>query len=228
MSASDPSEAMHAERALSAYLKDHPEAAARVAREIAARSRDDRYGQALLRALVRDGGPESQRAMVDLVKQWKTDARAIDVLPLLSLPYRPTRETEDFLVALRADTSAASLAPSVDSALGAIAGQLQDSDPARADAIAARFEDQVRSAKDPFHLEQALVAMGNTRSERILDMASQFLTSEDLDVRRAAVFALGRAPDAPDTRAALEKIAANDADQTVRRTAQRALARRGG
>jgi len=224
----DLSAGAHAELALAAYLKSHPDAASRLASEIASSPRGDQRAQSLLRALARDGGPESQRAMVDLVRRWKREERVTDVLPLLSSSRHPTRETEEYLVALRADAQAASIAPSVDTTLGAIAGQLQDSDPSRADAIAARFEAQLHDAKDVIETQRALLALGNTRSERILDLAPAYLSSDDIDVRRAAVFALGRAPDAPETRATLERIAANDTDNGVRQTAMRALGRGGG
>jgi hypothetical protein len=224
----DPLAGARAVLALEAYLKSHPEAVARLAKEIAASERGDKHAQALLHALARDGGPESQRAMVDLVKLWTKAGRATDVLPLLGSTRHPTQETQDSLVAMRADPSAASIASSVDTTLGAMAAQLQGSDPSRADAIAARFEAQLHDAKNAIDMQHVLLALGNTRSERILDLVPAYLSSDDIDIRRAAVFALGRAPDAPDTRSTLERIAANDADEGVRETAMRALGRQGG
>lgn len=228
LDATDAAASAHAQRYLRAYLDEHPELAARLAREIADLPRGSRGSLARLGALASHGGPESQRALVGLVQQWKGTDRGSEVLVLLAQAHAPTLETESFVRGLQTDPAAAGMVPLAQSTLAAMAGQLQDSDPARADAVAADFEARVRAASNPVDLTQALVCLGDTRSERIADVVPQFLSSDDPSVRRAAVFALGRAPDEAGTSPTLEQIAQSDPDDRVRAAALRALRGRGG
>jgi HEAT repeat protein len=224
----DDVERARAQVALAFYVEAHAGTAARLGREITQAPREDRRGRTLLGVLARAGGPEAQRAVVDLVKEWRDTPRVVDALPLLGQVEHPTRETEDFLRGLQADPAAKGIGATVDTTLGALASRLQGSEPGRADAIAERFEERLKASSDPGQQQESLMALGNTRSERILDVAPGLLASDDADVRRAAVFALGRAPDEEGTQALLEKAANDDPDGRVRAAARRALSRHGG
>ncbi len=216
------------ETSLRAFLILHPEACREIARAAASSSLAHSGARTVVYGLVASGHAEAQRALVELGRAWRGTGETVQLLPSLAALAAPNRDTEAFLRGLRAEPGAsADLLANVDITLGTVAAHVQKDDPARADAIAEELERRVVATTAPAALAPLLAALGNTASERIRDVAPAYLTSEDTGVRRMAVYALGRLPDA-EGRETLTEIAKGDSDAGVRNEAARALERMGG
>jgi len=221
----DTAAAAQAAVALQALIERSPEACTAIARDIVATGLRERAARTELSLLAGVGNAGAQRAIAAVVRGLGGATDVHSVLPLLGQVEEPTRETADFLRAMRGDSSAPELARSATLTLGSLASHLAASDPAAADAIAQSFEEQLRGASSPSDTIDSLAALGNTRSPRILEDAQPYLQSDDTLVRRAAAAALGQSPDTEAT-TLLEQLSTADADPRVRAAAARALARR--
>jgi hypothetical protein len=209
--------------ALGAYARLHPEACAGLAQQAAAGDPKDAATHARVQALVLAGNPEAQRGLFDVAKAWKDPQDSGAVIAAIGTVTSPTSETADHLRAVRLDQDVPPVAArNADVALGNVASKLRDSDPTRADAIAADIGDRLSKESDPADVVSSLVALGNSHSERAHDVAAQYLQTGDPMVRRVAVYAYGRNMD-DDARARIKQIAESDPDPNVRDEAARML-----
>jgi hypothetical protein len=218
----DPSQITEAASALRLLLELHPEAAAEIARDAARGAPGERGTGIELSALVSNGSAEAQRGLTTVLDAWKGKPYAASAATLFASVHAPTAQTVDYLLALRGDHGA-ELGPTLDTTLGSVAAHLRESDPVRADAIAQEFEKRLRGSTDTSQIAQTLVALGNTRSERITDVAPDYVQSSDPRIRQMAVYALGNAQEDA-ARDVIRQMAATDPDPQVRAEAARALA----
>jgi hypothetical protein len=185
----------------------------------------DAATMAELSLLAEVGHPDAQRGLVAVSRAWdgRTD-QAVAIAAFVNVR-GPTPDSIAYVQSLQSAGTKGAIGATADATLGAMAGQLQSSDPARADAIAAQFEARLRAKADPSEAVLALTGLGNSSSPRILDIAPAYLASDDPSVRRMAVFALGQL-EGDDARALIERAAKDDPDSRVRAQANHALARR--
>jgi HEAT repeat protein len=206
-----------------AFLRLHPDATAEIGARVAKMKPDEGAAKLLARSLISSATPEAQRALVDIAKAWRGDEAVATIVAGLGLAPEPTMDTESYLRSNLDDSSVdANVSHASAIALGNVGDHVRKEDPARADGIASDLLDHLKSLDDASDIVTTLAAVGNTRSERAVDLATPCLQSADPTIRRMAAYALGRAG-GEQARALLEKLAKEDPDDTVRREAQGAI-----
>jgi hypothetical protein len=208
------------QRSLWARLRLHPEEMAAVGRRLQTLKTDSVAAHTLLGALIQAGTPEAQRTLVGEAQRVHGERSAMaSIVSGLGGIEAPTMDTEAFLRTLHDDpTKSDGLGHTAEVALGNVAAHVHDADPARADAIIDDLATRLQTEKDPGEAAAELAALGNARSDRVTELAPAFLHNDDAQVRRMALFALGRVgTDA--ARALIDQVAESDPDPSIRRAA---------
>jgi hypothetical protein len=204
-----------------ALIYVRPETSARLAQRII-KSKPNQSMQLIVGALGAVGHPQAQAALVQIIQSHE-DWESLSVLiPSLASVTAPTSETVKVLSDLAFHSSEAQIASTAQLALGTVAHNLAQSAPDRANSIADRFLDQLKTAKSPDELRQNLLVLGNAGLSRSLSSVTQFADSPQAEIRAVAISALRLVPD-PAVDRRLTQALSTDAEETVRVEAAVAL-----
>jgi HEAT repeat protein len=203
-----------------AYLQ--PEVADRLGQRLAGAPADSVTFRVLTQALAGCGRPQALNALVEVVRRRHHEWPAMmEMVPALGLARAPTPEAEAVLheLAARAGKEVRSMAQL---ALGLMAHNLADSDPARAAVIVRWALAQLEAARDAGGRRQMLLVLGNTGSLLAWPALRAHLSAAEPEVRAAAVAGL-RWVEAREAEAALCRALTEDGDANVRVEAAQAL-----
>jgi Lipoprotein amino terminal region len=172
--------------------------------------------QMLVGALSAIGHEPAQVALVQIMQDhaqdWQT---ALLIIPSLAAVPAPTPTTVTALNQFAFASPDQRVASTAQLALGAIARNLAEPAPDRANAIVDRFIQNLMTAKSNEAIKQNLLVLGNAGSPRSLDAITKFVTSPEAEIRSIAVVALRWIIDPPADRL-LNQTIKQDSDDNVR------------
>jgi hypothetical protein len=177
--------------ALEEQLRAHPERSGEVAALLTSNAPGTPTFMTALGSLVHVGSPEAQRALLGSLREQPTPGAHVLVAHLGDLA-TPSREVEKVLRAL-AD-SKTEVRSTAQLALGALAAKVAPNDPVRADAIAQRAEADVLAAKSNDERSLLLGTLGNTGSERAVDVFRQLFSQSTVEIQQRLCASLRLVP----------------------------------
>jgi Lipoprotein amino terminal region len=172
--------------------------------------------QMLVGALSAIGHEPAQVALVQIMQDhaqdWET---ALLIIPSLAAVPSPTPTTVTALNQFAFASADQRVTSTAQLALGAIARNLAEPAPDRANAIVDRFIQNLMTAKSNEAIKQNLLVLGNAGSPRSLDAITKFVTSPTAEIRSIAVVALRWIAD-PQVDRLLNQAIKQDSDDNVR------------
>ena len=162
--------------------------------DVAARARSAADKRPFIAALTESGSPAAQSALAALAADASLSPgarlQAVDALGSLD---KPTRQAQSALDEARRDPDP-EVRKSAALGLGAAAFHAAATDPDAARRSVEALREQLRAARSPAEVVDALEALGNTGSADALDDLTAALAAADLSVRTAAARALRSIP----------------------------------
>jgi hypothetical protein len=205
----------------------HPEVSPRLGRRLAGAPAGGGTFRVLTQALAGSGRAQAQAALVDVLRRRQGEWPAMmEMVPALGLARAPTPEAEAALHELATRSANEQVRSLAQLALGLMAHNLADSDPARAAAIVRWALAELEAARDTGGRRQMLLVLGNTGSPLAWPALRGHLSAAEPEVRGAAVAGL-RWLEGREAEAALCRALTEDIDAAVRAEAAQALEARG-
>lgn len=206
-----------------ALIYVHPESSATLGKRLAAANAKSLTMQILAGALSAVGHTQAQSALVTAIQSHQQDWLAMSILiPSLATVNSPTQEAEDVLRNLAFNSKEERTASTAQLALGAMARNLAQNSPERANKIVEQFVQKLQTAKNDEQTRQYLLVLGNAGSKQALKAITQLTSASNPSVRATAATALRWIQDSQvDT--LLTKALSSDSDDAVRLEATVAL-----
>lgn len=169
------------------------------------------------------GHPEAQAALASALLARRDDPAFVSrIVPFLTMARRPAEEAERVLNDLADGPAGADVRSAALFGLGTMARNSRDSDPGRADRIAARLLSRLRDPMPEAEADIVLKALGNSGSEKALPTFAEYAKDPSAGLRAAALVGL-RFVDAPEADGLLAEALRSDPEASVRIAALQAL-----
>lgn len=201
----------------------HPESCHRLGKIAATADQKSLTFRLLIGAMTAIGNPAAQDAIAVVMH---ARAREVDfmmqLIPVLSIFEKPTVSTEQVLKELAYHNDNDDIVFTAQLALGALAANLADDEPARAQPIIDEFINRYPSPSDPRDISRVILVLGNSRLEQYLPTLQKYAEDPVPEVRSDAVYAL-RSFTGEKVEGILSRALVQDKDATTRREAAESL-----
>lgn len=172
---------------------------------------DDRFSM-VATALTAVGTPDAQTVLREAIAKLDGDeTKKQRLIPNLSFTHTPTVESEAFLRNLAESDSSPMIRATAHRALGTVAHNLREQDPARVANILSEYASSLQTAQTTKEITENLDVLGNIGVPEQLSTASPFLRHQDPQVRERAYNSLRHVQDPRATEILMQALS----DETV-------------
>lgn len=169
----------------------HPESCKKLARVAAAGNPDGLASRVLIRAMATIGSPAAQDAIVEVMRARAKDASFVmSIIPVLGMFDEPAAGTETALKRLAYHSNDQDIAFTAQLALGAMAGNLAEDDPERAQHIIDEFMSKYPSPSETQDISRVILVLSNARMEKYLPTLKMYAAHSMPEARSDAMYAL--------------------------------------
>lgn len=201
----------------------HPEVCPSLAEALERSGPDSLTADVIGGALGVVGHPEAQAALAAAILARRDDPVFVSrTVPFLTMARRPTDAAERALIDLAENPAGMDVRSAALFGLGTMARNSRESDPGRADRIAARLLSRLREPMPEAEADIVLKALGNSGSAKALPAFTVYAKASSAGLRAAAMTGL-RFVDAPEADRLLIEALRSDPEASVRIAALRAL-----
>lgn len=206
----------------------HPESCQKLAKTAAAGKPDGLASRLLVRALATVGSPPAQEAIVSVMHSRAADTDFVmAVIPVLGMFEEPAANTEAVLKGLAYHSKDDDVAFTAQLALGAMADNLAEHDPARARRIVEEFMSKYPAPAEARDISRVILMLGNARMEEYLPTLNMYAEHPMPEARSETAYVL-RFYSGETVENILIRSLTHDQDNTTRREAAASLGFMGG
>jgi len=208
---------------LKALIYLHPESCRRLAGAAASGKPDGLASRLLIRAMATIGSPQAQDAIVSVMRARAGDTDFVmAIIPVLGMFEEPAVSTETVLKGLAYHNDNDDITFTAQLALGAMAGNLAEDDPVRAQRIVEEFMSKYPAPSESHDISRVILVLGNARMDEYLPTLQMYAEHPMPEARSDAVYAL-RYYTGEKAENILIHALASDQDATTRREAAASL-----